>query len=362
MAGCFSVCGTLAVFAQSVIYDSHVEPPPHVFGWTNRYDAVEFWEDARAEIDGGFLGSVRFNESSSGRISSGQFTALKAIDDASVLVLSVTCELITARHRAKIDVYGAEQTIFGDVWAMEDGVIRLFGGSFGEVYSLAKGEGRIEVAGGAHVKNLSSSIRALAIQRGGETERFDATASGISLLSEGAVTGLMSASETGTIILAGGEPAADIRLFENGRLMILHTEDSRPEHESYALPDFDEPGATPNFAGKNLSVNLNGEFRDLVVSVWSSDFLEHLTWNGRVELLKLNYNLKMVAVNEENILVAFQASVDEILQFEMSTDLASWESMGAPFPGNGKVRAELVRRKDRGQLFFRLRRWPKPQT
>jgi hypothetical protein len=288
-------------------------------------------------------------------------SALSARDDASLLVLGVDCEIISARDRGRIDLYGCEQSSSGQVWTIEDGIIRVFGGNYGWVQSMADDDGRVEVSGGASIKTLSSSSQGMVFQRGAKVDRFDASGSGVSVLDDGEVFDLMSASESSTLVLAGGYPASDIRLFGDARLLILHTDDARPDYMSYQLSDFDMPGANANCAGKDLTVALDGGYKNFLVSAWTNtEYLSDNLWRGRMELVKIGNDLKAFRLNGEAMLVAFRAPGNEVIQIECSTNLVTWQPWKSAFPGDWNVHVEGLRTRKESQLFLRLRKWPKP--
>jgi hypothetical protein len=358
---CLIVFGSFPALAQLKVYDSRIEPPPHAFTWEDAYEYVDIWGSAQVDINGGFLTYVKLWDSSTGTITDGHLSALSANDNASLLVLGVDCEFISAWNRGRIDLYGCEQSGFGQVWTIEDGVIRVFGGNYGWVQSMADNDGRVEVSGNASIKTLSSSSQGMVFQRGAKVDRFGASGLGVSVLDDGEVFDLMSAGGSSTLVLAGGYPASDIRLFGDSRLLILHTDDARPDYMSYQLPDFDIPGAGADFAGKNLNVSLDGSYKNFLVSAWTNtEYLSDNLWRGRMELVKIGNNLTAFRLNGEAMLVAFRAPGDEVIQIECSTNLVTWQPWKSAFPGDWNVHVEGLRTRKESQLFLRLRKWPKP--
>jgi hypothetical protein len=335
---CLIVFEGVSAPAQLKIYDSRIEPPPHIFSWEDAYDYVDIWGSAQVDINGGFLTYVKFWDSSTGTITDGNMSALSASDNVSLLVLGVDCETISARDRGRIDLYGCKQSSLGQVWTIEDGIIRVFGGNYGWVQSMADNEGRVEVSGGASIKTLSSSSKGVVFQRGAEVERFDASSAGVSVLDDGEVLNLMSAGESSTLVLAGGYPAPDIRLFGDARLLILHTDDARSDYMSYQVSDFDMPGANTNSAGKDLTVALDDGYKNFLVSAWTNaEYLSDNLWKGRMELVKIGNDLKAFGLNGEAMLVAFRAPGDEVFQIECSTNLVTWQPWKSAFPGDWNV-------------------------
>jgi hypothetical protein len=201
----------------------------------------------------------------------------------------------------------------------------------------------------------------MVIQKGGEVQQLTASGMGVSVMDHGVVLDSMSAGGSSTLVLAGGYPASDIGLSEDARLMILHTTDADPDYVSYQLADFDLPGANTNSAGKNLTVALDGGYKNFLVSVWTNtEYLSHNVWRGRVELVKIGNNLNAFRLNGETMMMAFLAPGDEVVQMESSTNLVTWQPGKAAFPGDWNVHTEAVRMNEVNQLFFRLRKWPMP--
>jgi hypothetical protein len=347
----FVFFGGLPVLAQEGTYDSRLEPPPHVFTWEDVYTEVGIWESAHADFNGGFLGSVSIRDSAS----------LEAREDASVLVLGVKTDRIATRDRANIDMYGGEQSSLGQVLAGGEGAIRIYGGHYGWVLPWPGLGGRVEVFGG-FINTLSSVSQGVVVMSGGEADRLDASGeAGVSVLDSGTVWTIMSAGEEATLVIAGGYPAPDIRLFGGARLIVLHTGGVGSDYVAYGLADFDQPGASTDFAGKAFNLLLDDGYKDFVVSAWSNtNYLSDNVWRGRLELVRIRDDIRAFGLAGGSMLMAFLAPVDQVLQWEFSKDLASWQPWKAAFPGDGNTHVEVVNTVKEGRLFFRIRMWLKP--
>jgi hypothetical protein len=352
----------LPVLAQVRTYDSRVEPPPHVFNWEDVYTEVGIWESAHADFNGGFLGSVSIRDSATATFTAGNVGSLEAREDASVLVLGVNADRIATRDRANIDLYGGEQSSLGQVLAGGEGAIRIYGGQYGWVLPWPGMGGRVEVFGG-FIRTLSSVSQGVVVMSGGEADRLDASGEGgVSVLDSGTVWTIMSAGqEAATLVIAGGYPAPDIRLFGDARLIVLNTGGADSDYVAYGLPDFDQPGASTDFAGKEFIVQLGDGYKDLVVSAWSNtNNLSDNVWRGRLELVRIRDDIRAFGLAGGSMLLAFLAPVNQVLQWESSKDLASWQPWKAAFPGDGNTHVEVVNAVKEDRLFFRIRMWPKP--
>lgn len=85
-------------------------------------------------------------------------------------------------------------------------------------------------------------------------------------MDNGEVLNLMTAGETSTLVLAGGYPAPDIRLFGQARLLILSSGEEQPAYISYQLSDFDPPVVGRDSSRKDLTVLLDEGWKDVLVS------------------------------------------------------------------------------------------------
>lgn len=358
---CFILFGGLPVLAQLSTYDSRLEPPPHLFTWGDVYAGVGIWESAHAEINGGFLGSVNIRDRATATITAGSLSNLEAREDAYVQVLGVEADRIASRDRANIDLYGGQQSFLGQVLAGGTGTIRIHGGHYGWVLPRAGLGGRVEVYGG-DIRTLSSVARGEVIMNGGEADRLDAGEAGLAVLDSGTVRTSMAADgEDATLVIAGGYPAEDVRLFEGARLIVLHTGGVESDYVTYGLADFDVAGSIEHFAAKEVSVLLDDGFKRLVVSAWSdTNYLSHNVWRGRMDLVTVRDGIKSFGLPGGWMLMGFLAPVDQVLQWECSRDLVSWQAWKAAFPGDGNTHAEVVKTGTEDRLFFRLRKWPKP--
>jgi hypothetical protein len=357
----FVLFGGLPALAQHTTYDSRLEPPPHVFTWEDVYSEVGIWESAHADFNGGFLGSVSIRDSAIAKITAGNMGSLEAREDASVLVLGVGTDRIATRDRANIDLYGGEQSSLGQVLAGGEGAIRIYGGHYGWVLSWPGLDGRVEVFGG-FIQTLSSVSQGVVVMSGGEADRLDAGGeAGVSVLDSGTVRTIMSAGVDATLVIAGGYPAPDVRLFGNARLIVLQTGGVGSDYVAYSLADFDQPGASTDFAGRELNVLLDDGYKDFVVSAWSNtNYLSDNVWRGRMELVRVRNDIRAFGLAGGSMLMAFLAPVDQVLQWEFSKDLASWQPWKAAFPGDGNTHVEVVKTVKEDRLFFRIRMWPKP--
>ena len=358
---CFVLFGGLPLLAQLSTYDSRVEPPPHLFTWHDAYTGVEMWESAHAEIKGGFLGSVSIRDRATATITAGNLSSLEAREDAYVLVLGVEADRIASRDRANIDLYGGHQSFLGQVLAGGTGTIRIHGGHYGWVLPWAGAGGRVEVYGGV-IDTLSSVAMGEVVMNGGEADRLGAAEGGLAVLDSGTVRRIMSASgQEATLVVAGGYPAEDIRLFGGARLIVLHSGGTESDYVAYRLADFDVAGATEYFAGKDVSVLLDDGNKRFVVSAWSNtSYLSDNVWRGRLDLVRIREEPQAFGLAGGWMLIGFLAPGDQVLQLECSKDLADWQPWKAALPGDGNVHAEVFKTSTEDRLFFRLRKWPKP--
>ena len=354
---CLTLLGPFSIVAQNnTTYDSRIEPPPHVFTWESTYDHVGIWESAHAEINGGFLGSVNIRDTATATITAGQMSSLEAREDASVQVWGVNADRIATRDRAIMDLHGGNQSAWGQVLA-GGGLIRIFGGDYGWVLSWPGLTGRLEVYGG-DIDTLSSIAGGTVLMRGGAADRLDA--GGVSVLDSGTVRNIMSADGDATLVIAGGFPASDIRLFDRSRLIVLHTSGAPTNHVVYRLADFVSPGASPSFAGKAVNLLLDEGYKGFLVSAWrDTNFLSDSIWRGQMELIRVGADIRAVRLGDGEMLMAFLAPNDKVVQMETSGDLLSWQPWKSQFTGDGNTHVEVVTIVPGTNSFFRLRMWPK---
>ncbi len=110
-----------------------------------------------------------------------------------------------------------------------------------------------------------------------------------------------------------------------------------------------------------MAVLLDDGYKGFVVSAWSNtNYLSDNVWPGRMEIVRVRNDIRAFGLAGGSMLMAFLAPVDQVLQWEFSKDLASWQPWKAAFPGDGNTHVEVVNTVKEGRLFFRIRMWPKP--
>jgi hypothetical protein len=342
---------------QPSIYDSRNEPAPHVFDWNDVYESVSIWDAERFTANGGFIGGLYTGGTATGTITAGQIGGVFAADDSSLLVLGVNTDYISAQGRATVDLYGGLQSDRGQVLAGGDAVIRIFGGSYDRVYSWFE-QGRIEVMGTPRIRSLAANADGVVIQKGGEVHEMVAARTGILVLDDGVVLDDAAAIEDSTIVIAGGTPPPKVRLFDHTRLIILHEGDGNPAYLVYGPSDLDQLDG--NFAGKDLTISLDGSWREFRVAGWINSDLQP-RWSGRIEIVEIRDAISVFSTRGGSIALAFRAPGDEMLQMEFSHDLKNWKPLRDAIPGDWKIHVEVVKRGVDDTGFFRLRKWSKPR-
>lgn len=341
----------LPTLAQIRDYDSRTNLAPHVFDWDDAYERVSIRDGEGFQISGGFMGGLHVLDSASGMITAGDIRGIHSRGVSSLLVLGVATEYINAQDQARIDIYGCEQPVNGQILAGGNALIRIFGGNCGRVYSWSDG-GRVEVFGRPLIQSLNANSTGVVLQNGGETYELAAARTGISVLDDGVVRNRMSAIEQSTLVIAGGNPPPEIRMFDDSRLIILEDQVGGPDYAAYRASDFDEEGS------KEFTVMLDGFFRSFRVSGPDS---KTFRWRGIVEVARIGHGMKVFKVGVDSMMVAFRAPGDQVLQMEFSRDLTFWQPWKSAILGDWKIHVDVIRTGDVAScLFFRLRKWSKP--
>ena len=141
-------------------------------------------------------------------------------------------------------------------------------------------------------------------------------------------------------------------------MIILHKGDASPDYVVYGPSDLDEP--IGNWAGKDLTVIMDGGFlREFRVLGWTN-MLYPPAWSGRIEIVGIRDSIRAFDLGDGSMMMAFRTPGDEMLQMEFSLDLENWKPFKNPFPGDWNIHVEVVKRGLEKSCFFRLRKWPKP--
>ena len=355
--GCLVAASGTMVLGQLLTYDSRNEPAPHVFDWNDVYETVSIWGAERTFVNGGFIGGLFTRDTSSGTITAGQIGGVFAADSSSLLFLGVKTDYISAQDRARVDLYGCQQSDRGQVLSGGDAVVRIFGGSFDRVYSWFE-QGRIEVSGASRIRWLAANTGGLVMMKGGEIQELVAARTGISVLDGGVVLDTAEAIEASTMVIAGGTPPPIVRLFDNAQLIILHDGDGTPERLALGPSDLEQLDG--GLLGKDLTIKLDGYWRNFRVLAANNRNLPPI-WSGQIEILAIRDSMRASSTIEGHLLLAFQAPRDEVLQIESSPDLRDWKPLKDAFPGDSTIHVEVVKRVFERPCFFRLRRGSKTE-
>jgi len=229
----FSALWCSAVYGYNV-YDSRDQVGPHQFDWNSVYDRVEIYEEESFTISGGFIEYFKATDDTVGSVNYGFIDYLNARDRAIIDVFHVESGYIAAREESIMKIYSASQPSYGQIQASDNGVMRLFGGSFGRVYTWPNG-GRIELLEGNIWNSFTIHSSGVGFQRGGAIDEVSVTSNGIAVLDEGSVSGVAFVNGSGTLILSGAQPPEEIRLFDSGCVLILHDDTRYPSRFELAL-------------------------------------------------------------------------------------------------------------------------------
>jgi hypothetical protein len=350
---CVLLALNFTAFALGQNYDSRLIPPPHTFSWDDTYERVEMYENAILQVNGGFINYLQLQDNASGAITSGLVDLIFAEGFASLNIFQVNSGYIRAAQNAKIDVYGAVQTSYGQVQADDHSRVRLYGGNFGRAYTWFTA-GRIEVLGPALIDSLAASTGGIVLQRNGSVGEFG-SAGGVAGFDKGTITDRIYGHSRGTIVIAGALPPTQVRLFEHSRLIVFHNTYHRPNREVFRLQDFTEPGFHPNYLARSFQLSLNSNSLELNVSAWKEGGSQ---WTGEIELIKIDTALHTELIPESNTMaVVYKAGFNKVVQLQKSTDLIVWDNVGEPIVGDDNYWLELIPTASQNSQFVRTKHW-----
>lgn len=304
------------------------------------------------EITGGFVSFLRLEDEANLIVHEGFLDSVVARGNTRVHLEKVYSNYVSVGDEALMTITDCIQPGDGQALANGNGVMKIGGGTFGRAYTSTFG-GRIEVDGSPKLRELNAYGGGVVIQNGGTTGEIGASGTGIALLQNGSVSNGIYGDDRGTIYITGGTPPEDIRLFRDSKLVIFHNDNRFQRTTILKLDDFQDPGLNLNFAGREFLISMGSSFQRFRVSGWQDG---EGKWDGEVRMIKVDQDTELISMRHANqLILAFYARGDQVVQPQMSVNLREWENVGGAAIGEDKPSVRIVPVRNGQTQYFRLR-------